>query len=284
MSETELPIFKRRAFTKDDGRGNSCAEWTLTPTSLTDPVQIIAEPIETLPIIFVPGIMGSNLKPTVDVDGKKKNKPVWLMDTKAGAAWDWALTDPASRQKRLNPANTKVFSDGAVPAEVPSIGDAETIRKMRFWGEVSAMSYGDFLVWLQRAMNHAGRVDKWRVDTGHPSFAAHIAKGMTFTSMTETDVSHAAYFRFPVYACGYNWLQSNIDAAATLAKRIKEVIAANNSKSYTCDKVILVTHSMGGLVARACSELAGMRGSIAGIVHGVMCPASIRMRTARQSR
>lgn len=37
-----------------------------------------------------------------------------------------------------------------------------------------------------------------------------------------------------------------------------------------CEKVILVTHSMGGLVARHCSEVLGMSEKILGIVHGVM--------------
>ena len=66
--------------------------------------------------------------------------------------------------------------------------------------------------------------------------------------------------RFPVYACGYNWLRSNLVSAKRLAERIDKVIKDNNSKSSTCDQVILITHSMGGLVARACTELLGAQG------------------------
>ncbi len=264
------PVFKRRAFANDDGKGHSTAEWTLTPSSLTDPVQIIAEPVDSLPIVFVPGIMGSNLMARVDVDGRKKGQPLWLMDDKVGALSLWYRTTPAQRQQWLNPATTAVYALGAVPSHVPSIGNAEAIRTRRFWGEVGAMSYGEFLEWLQGTMNHAGRVSKWRAGLGRPDFAARLTKGMNFEPLTEDNIAHAAYFRFPVYACGYNWLQSNLEAAGMLAQRIDHVIAANNVASYRCHKVILVTHSMGGLVARACSELAGMREKIAGIVHGVM--------------
>jgi pimeloyl-ACP methyl ester carboxylesterase len=75
---------------------------------------------------------------------------------------------------------------------------------------------------------------------------------------------------FPVYAFGYNWLASNQDAAVLLKARIERVIAENNVGDIKCTQVILVTHSMGGLVARACSQLADMSSKIVGIVHGVM--------------
>jgi pimeloyl-ACP methyl ester carboxylesterase len=76
--------------------------------------------------------------------------------------------------------------------------------------------------------------------------------------------------RFPVYAAGYNWLASNKDAASALQTRILKIIDENNRGGFKCKQVILVTHSMGGLVARACSQLPAMEKKIAGIVHGVM--------------
>jgi pimeloyl-ACP methyl ester carboxylesterase len=79
-----------------------------------------------------------------------------------------------------------------------------------------------------------------------------------------------AKFRFPVHACGYNWLESNDAAADRLKSRIYKIIAENNRGRFKCTQVILVTHSMGGLVARACAQLPDMESMIAGIVHGVM--------------
>eukprot|EP01032_Pedospumella_encystans_P026865 gene26865-30371_t len=90
------------------------------------------------------------------------------------------------------------------------------------------------------------------------------------TPILSDDLLKRAKCRFPVYACGYNWLASNTEAADALKDRIAEVIAENNKGAYKCEQVILVTHSMGGLVARCCAQLDGMAGKIAGIVHGVM--------------
>jgi pimeloyl-ACP methyl ester carboxylesterase len=84
------------------------------------------------------------------------------------------------------------------------------------------------------------------------------------------DLLKRAKFSFPVYAFGYNWLASNGDAAAQLKTRIEKVISDNNSGGIRCRQVILVTHSMGGLVARACSLLPGMSTKVLGVVHGVM--------------
>jgi hypothetical protein len=84
------------------------------------------------------------------------------------------------------------------------------------------------------------------------------------------DLIARARFRMPVYACGYNWLDSNIEAAKRLRQRIVDVIKENSHEHSRCSQVILVTHSMGGLVARACQQLDGMQEAIAGIVHGVM--------------
>jgi hypothetical protein len=77
---------------------------------------------------------------------------------------------------------------------------------------------------------------------------------------------------FPVYAFGYNWLQSNGDSAKIIAKRINKVIDDLNAAGYECKQVIVVTHSMGGLVARALVHPAygNLQDKVLGIVHGVM--------------
>lgn len=273
MSDTKSPpVYTRKVFAKDNGKGESVAEWTLTPVKTNDPVQIIAQPIYTVPVIFVPGIMGSNLKATQDITEEKvqKDAAVWLMNGQGGAMRSWGYRSSERRQRLLNPSTTDVFAEGDVPKNVPTIGDADAIRALRYWGEVSAMSYQTFLVWLEKTLNEKGRINQWRGELGQQPYAAELFKGLSFQALDEAHVGHAADIRFPVYACGYNWLQSNFDSAKRLKARIDKVIKANNSKSYTCHKVILVTHSMGGLVARACSELLGMQGQIAGVLHGVM--------------
>lgn len=84
------------------------------------------------------------------------------------------------------------------------------------------------------------------------------------------DLMARAKFMMPVYACGYNWLGNNRIAAKRLQVKIESVIRENNKGQFRCEQVLLVTHSMGGLVARACAQLSSMADKIAGIVHGVM--------------
>jgi hypothetical protein len=79
----------------------------------------------------------------------------------------------------------------------------------------------------------------------------------------------AKIFEFPVYGVGYNWTASVETAGQKLAERIGDIIKEARKVVGLCEKVILITHSMGGLVARAASELKGAAGSILGIVHAV---------------
>ncbi len=76
-------------------------------------------------------------------------------------------------------------------------------------------------------------------------------------------------FEFPVYGFGYNWTDSAANAGKKLAARIKEIKAEAAAVTGLCEKVILISHSMGGLVTRWASEKEGASGDILGIIHGV---------------
>jgi pimeloyl-ACP methyl ester carboxylesterase len=78
---------------------------------------------------------------------------------------------------------------------------------------------------------------------------------------------HAGYY-YPVYACGYNWLESCDESAKWLRKRIERIISFWTERKRECQQVILVTHSMGGLVARACAKQ--IPAQILGVIHGAM--------------
>ena len=67
----------------------------------------------------------------------------------------------------------------------------------------------------------------------------------------------------PVYAFGYNWMLDNFDTGKQLRVAIDQVKAWHDAKH-----VFLVTHSMGGLVARAACKLHGAEESVYGVVHG----------------
>ena len=73
----------------------------------------------------------------------------------------------------------------------------------------------------------------------------------------------------PVHVFGYNWTGSNDDAGKQLAAYIEEVIAFYKCQGRICEHVILITHSMGGLVARSACKLHGAESKVLGVVHGV---------------
>ena len=76
-------------------------------------------------------------------------------------------------------------------------------------------------------------------------------------------------FQTPVYVFGYDWRQSNKVSGADLATRINNAIDAEKT-----DKVIIVSHSMGGLATRsALFQNATLSGRLLGIIH-VFQPAT----------
>jgi pimeloyl-ACP methyl ester carboxylesterase len=98
-----------------------------------------------------------------------------------------------------------------------------------------------------------------------------VADELNIAPLSYDEVRLSYRYQFPVHAVGYNWLQDNADSAKRLHERIEYFMDYYRSRfGYTCEKVILVTHSMGGLVARHYSEVLDHRDKVLGIVHGVM--------------
>ena len=193
---------------------------------------------DVIPIIFIPGIMGSRLK---NAEGKK----VWVPDDK------WFMFMTYGRRKadatfkksmligegQFSAGYLQVFNDDA--EQVKRISDSGKYgegRKDRGWGGVSWSTYGDILKILQTR--------RW-------------------------DDTVNLFFEFPVHVFGYNWTASNDLAGRKLAEEIDKIIKKYADMGRYCDQVILVTHSMGGLVARSAYMLHGAKDKIMGIVHGV---------------
>ncbi|AXE33728.1 alpha/beta fold hydrolase [Chromobacterium phragmitis] len=87
--------------------------------------------------------------------------------------------------------------------------------------------------------------------------------------MSQDEILRLDDYYYPVWAHGYNWLQSNEESAQSLVEKIDQIIEHYRKTEYfDCEgKVILVTHSMGGLVGRRAAQLAPDK--ILGVVHGV---------------
>jgi pimeloyl-ACP methyl ester carboxylesterase len=214
-------------------------------------------PDRVIPVIFVPGVMGSNLKSS---DGD----PVWSVNSGVGVAKEWVLAGPKIRKEKLNPATTMVDDGGDIPT---GTAQSEVELRRRGWGSVAKASYGTFLTFLENALNDVSECKSGLRAQLTRDLVAD-APGVKVLSREEVALSYKYYM--PVHAVGYNWLQSNTDSAKHLADKIREFTDYYKKQNKLCEKVIIVTHSMGGLVARYCSEVGGHRDSILGIVHGVM--------------
>lgn len=262
----------------------SSADYTIRGLGLVPPDKIV-------PVIVVPGIMGSNLRaklrPRLGRVEDERNKmvepgqPAWrppnggMEGLNASRVWD--KYTPQQRQRLLDPATLEVDPDGPIVIPEAQDGYVLTEREVRErgWGEVYADSYAGLLYGLQTRLNQTFGFD----EQGKRRFVKQHWKDVMacdpqrwglrqFASLTDEHlVKHAQYY-FPVYAFGYCWLNDCKTSAELLEKRIFEIIDSWKKAKRQCSKVILVTHSMGGLVARACAKR--IPDKIAGVIHGVM--------------
>lgn len=265
-------------------------------------------PKRVLPVIFLPGIMGSNLRMSEQrrKELRQKDNIAWRPDILGPSNIRRnAKSSAAERQLRLDPLQTTVdLYDPSGPSDVSGDGrhgnveleagfrsplltdDPVTVpngraavqkARARGWGEVYFKSYGQLLQRLESRLNStfsAGKLQQeWRDVIGVDPQAWSPDPALPQQALTEEELKKVATgCWFAVYAFGYNWLQSNGDSAKIIATRINKVIDDLNHSGYECNQVIVVTHSMGGLVGRALvhPKFGNLQDKVLGIVHGVM--------------
>jgi len=267
-----------------DEHGNDTAQSVLTGTNLKVRALCLTTPDLVVPVIFVPGIMGTRLKV------KKRDDSAWYPPE---STWEGIVTilkhlnkSAADRQKLLDPNNTEVDENGpahpdesskALLAIAPGATDAER-AKWRGWGQLYGKSYGEILSLLEKSMAlifdpaSQGKelTTTWKTLVMDRQDPAKLGAQKPFAPLAEDHLRDAADVLYPVHGFGYNWLRSNKESGQRLAQEIERITAHYRSKGKTCEKVVIVTHSMGGLVARACTQVPGATDRILGIVHGVM--------------
>ena len=284
------------------------AEGFATPKQDKKPQCARMLPRRVLPIIFLPGIMGSNLRMSAErqKELKQKDNIAWRPDgLGASNIKKNAKSPPDERQLRLDPLQTTVdIYDPTGPSDVsgdkrhsnvelgenfnspmlasdpltmPNPRSRVQKARERGWGEVFFKSYGVLLQHLESRLNNTffqGKIrPEWRDVIGVNPQAWNADTKLPQQAMTEDEFKKVATgCWFPVYAFGYNWLQSNGESAKLIAKRINKVIDELNGAGYECHQVIVVTHSMGGLVGRALvhPKIGNLQDKVLGIVHGVM--------------
>lgn len=289
--------------------GQQYAEGFLTPKDF-DSVQVASfAPQRVIPVIFIPGIMGTHLRMSHErqEELKKKNNVAWRPDSIGWAVGMILFKGPKERQLALDPDTTEVdsYDPGSNPtgsrketsddrhdnikvtAKTPLLlDDPQTAKnpksatqkgRERGWGEIFFDSYGTFLNTLEERLNLAfanGKLNPdWKdiIDVDPTTWQAE--ESCKLQPLTEQDLRRVMTNCFyPVHAFGYNWLQSNGVSGKKLAKRLENLQTDYRAKGFKCDKFILVTHSMGGLAARALChpDIGNQQNNVLGIVHGVM--------------
>jgi hypothetical protein len=181
---------------------------------------------EAVPLVFVPGIMGSNLRrPLRNAESNEKDM-IWPVSDNIEMWKMYSGRSPADRKRLLVGAGGFMSGYLEVADTEPSPGDGFAgIRN----------TYHPFL--------HALRDHPWE----------ELGK----------------VFEFPVYAVGYDWTDDAKVAGAKLKARITKIIEECKDLAGACEKVILITHSMGGIVARSAMMLSGAKDQVLGVVHGV---------------
>ncbi|EMH4164922.1 acetyltransferase [Pluralibacter gergoviae] len=251
---------------------------------------LLQPPFKTIPVIFLPGIMGTNLMGS----GEGGDAPIWRGDSELEVYGQWARKGGNKRRELLNPDTTAVDNRGVIPqtlySSISDDGKVLPARRERGWGEVLFFSYGEFLSVFQGAL-----LDDWQQSLVNHDKPAPGKKGVLsqlvgkslseskYTDiigesvLTQKELNHFQNFVFPVHVYGYNWLQDNKTSAEGLVKFINETISLykkcwGHGMPFADgqEKVIIVTHSMGGLVARYASQVLGAKDKILGMVHGVI--------------
>ncbi len=188
-------------------------------------------------VIFVPGVMGSRIDLTDDDDAWDPDRPIGNM-----LGWAWASSD--DKRHLLDSAKR-----GVIMREPADDFDSDhDARVARGWGGVRWASYGTFLE----------EADGW-------SFGAN---------------------QTPLYVYGYDWRQPIAQIGLQMAA---DILGASQSEGgrqalfnqdrygasgllghANTDLCILITHSMGGLVARmALKQCAALREKTIAVLHGV---------------
>ena len=288
MSEAKPKNVLHMMYDKD---GYPTWQTEMSPEENTTRATCIVPPDHVMPVIFVPGIMGSNLKFKTPLENFNGGQDIcWRPDD----GWYTAITfgglSPAERRKVLDPENTELDDRGEIPNNVlrtfknltpngQSNWKAEFTR--RGWGTVMLSSYGEILCRLEKNLNRIYEHDcevsnYWQKDiiaTGSKDAKKHPwgeMSGYEALSIDDLKEKVGDKYWFPVHAAGYNWLRSNEEAGKALAERIKTIKQYYVDLGMICEKVIVITHSMGGLATRAAchTDMGNIAGKVAGVVHG----------------
>ncbi|VFR27822.1 hypothetical protein ANDA3_0804 [plant metagenome] len=263
--------------TRPDKDGVEHAEIPFATPGGTD--EVYALPTQAIPIIFLPGIMGSPLITTV-----RENRRMFLGQGhwawRPDYSYTWMLTGfwrlgAADRRQLLNPKAVRPLEPE--DADMDLLEDEDIVFGLsaqeaarRGWGSTMVSSYAPIMSYLEnnlRRIMQRGKISD-STESVRPAAPAEWGTLHGYERLTDEEIEQAAEWRFPVYAVGYNWLASNKEGAEYVKRRVDAIRQDCRVRlGLQCDKVIFVTHSMGGFIARSYAQ--SYPDDVQGIVHGV---------------
>lgn len=293
MSESKKSERKLTGTRQADGSNHY--QTALTPTSHDEPVRLLYGKKRVIPVIFIPGILGTRLKST------KNGKPAWnppnTVCEQILTFWNSLWMSTEDRAAALDPDNTEVNNSMPNLSWHKNYQQNEEKWRRRCWGTVYADAYLDFLVRLETDLNPIELYDKesehFKMFATSPSAYGAVKKTdqnacsvkskphYSAANSTEDALQYSEYekvfkhYSFEVWACGYNWLKSNIESAEYVHDRITKICASYDDNIINKDKkILIVSHSMGGLVTRRILlDYPELKKQILGVVH-IAQPAS----------
>lgn len=297
-----------------DKNGDQYSQATLTPSDDTREKIVLAKPY-VIPILFIPGIMGTNLRSKQDkkITWRPPNADLSGALDLIGQLLQYAIKSTKDRASDLTTPAVEIDPSG--PIDTGDSGLPKNVLVARGWGALMRSSYHPFMGRLQHHLNQLSVYDFKRCEADLQEWAkAHGLESPTDWGaesgdpLNQEEVLHAANYQFDIWAGGYNWLQSNRDSGAAIQEVIEKVILPyyNEGKKVTvkempdgegqnecsiqrkkpsrplAEKVIVVTHSMGGLVSRSLTEI-HQCDKVMGVSHGVQ-PATGAPATYKRMR
>lgn len=310
MSESNFVMYRSVV----DQYGDQYIPTVLTPTDDKRDKIVLAKPY-IIPIVFIPGLMGTNLrkKGSKEKAWRPPNKDARGMLDAIGQLFTYANKGTKERRSDLSTEETEIDPSG--PIDTAGTDLHKRVLAARGWGTLLRTSYHPFMGELQNMLNSIALYDfeqcvanlqDWAKEAGQEAPTEWGAN--TGATLTREEMLHAANYQFDVWAAGYNWLQSNADSATAVKDYIERVILPyyNEGKEVEvrdtpdgegeekcrikrtkpmrplAEKVIVVTHSMGGLVSRALTEIHNCD-KVMGVIHGVQ-PATGAPATYKRIR
>ena len=309
MSETNSVLYGSVV----DTQGNEYSPVTLTPPDDTREKIALAKPY-IIPIVFIPGIMGTNLrkKGTGEVAWRPPNMDARGILDAIGQLFTYAGKNTKQRQSELKTEDAEVDPSG--PIDTAGTPFNKKTLTARGWGTLLRSSYHPFMGKLQVKLNNLSTYDFDKCEAELQDWAKEIAPeaptewgAESGDPVTKDEILHAVNYQFDVWAAGYVWLQSNGKSGEAVKDYIEKVVlpyynegkevevkAPDGEGKDKCsikrpkpmrplaEKVIVVTHSMGGLVSRSLTEIHNCA-DVMGVVHGVQ-PATGAPATYKRLR